>query len=190
MTALHKLPLWQHAASFAARCHAGQLRKDHKTPYVAHPFRVALTVRQLFGVDDEVAMAAALLHDVIEDTPADYDDVLEQFGAEVAGAVAALTKDMRMPEAEREAAYDRQLTAASWQARLVKLADVYDNFCDTLDANSQRKAGLKIERAIECAGDHPKLANAVRLNRELLEQAGTAPQALMGRTELSRRPRR
>ena len=46
----------------------------------------------------------------------DYDELLEQFGPEVAGAVAALTKDARLPQAEREAAYDRQLAAAAWPA--------------------------------------------------------------------------
>src|SRR5687768_1806066 len=122
---------WQQAASFAARAHAGQLRKDGRTPYVAHPVRVALTVRHVFGIDDETALVAALLHDVIEDTKTDYDDLAEEFGRDAADAVAALTKDGRLPEPEREAAYDRQLSAASWQARLVKLADVYDNFCDT-----------------------------------------------------------
>ena len=45
-------PSWQRAASFAARQHHGQFRKDGATPYVAHPVRVALTVRHLFGVDD------------------------------------------------------------------------------------------------------------------------------------------
>jgi guanosine-3',5'-bis(diphosphate) 3'-pyrophosphohydrolase len=105
--------LWQQAASFAARQHQGQLRKDGRTPYFAHPVRVALTVRHVFGVDDETALAAALLHDLIEDTTTDYDDLLEMFGKDVADTVAALTKDSRLPEEQREAAYDRQLSVAS-----------------------------------------------------------------------------
>jgi guanosine-3',5'-bis(diphosphate) 3'-pyrophosphohydrolase len=40
------------AASFAARAHRDQLRKDRQTPYVAHPFRVCLIVRHVFGIDD------------------------------------------------------------------------------------------------------------------------------------------
>jgi guanosine-3',5'-bis(diphosphate) 3'-pyrophosphohydrolase len=105
--------LWPKAASFAARYHQNQMRKDGKTPYIAHPFRVAMTVRDVFGVDDPVALAAALLHDVIEDTTADYDDLDREFGSEVARVVASLTKDMRLPEKEREAAYDRQLATAA-----------------------------------------------------------------------------
>lgn len=122
--------LWQQAASFAARAHAGQVRKDERTPYFAHPVRVAMTVREVFGCDDPVCIAAAFLHDVIEDTATDYDELLEHFGGEVAECVAALTKDMRLPEEEREPTYDRALAEADWRARLVKLADTYDNLCD------------------------------------------------------------
>ena len=135
--------LWRKAAGFAARKHAGQFRKDRQTPYIAHPFRVAMTVRHTFASNDPVALAAALLHDVIEDTTADYDDLDEAFGREVADVVAALTKDMRMREEAREEAYDVQLKAAPWQARLVKLADVYDNLVDCLDdrMRERRSAG-------------------------------------------------
>ena len=56
------------AVSFAARAHRHQLRKDGETPYVAHPFRVCLIVRHIFGIDDPAFLSAALLHDTIEDT--------------------------------------------------------------------------------------------------------------------------
>ena len=49
--------LSQRAASVAARFHNGQLRKDGRTSYIAHPFRVAMTVRDTFGVDDPIALA-------------------------------------------------------------------------------------------------------------------------------------
>src|SRR5688572_4091330 len=86
------------AASFAARAHRHQLRKDGQTPYVAHPFRVCLVVRHVFGIDDPDTLAVALLHDTIEDTTTDYDDLAERLGGRVAAAVAALSKDMRLPE--------------------------------------------------------------------------------------------
>ena len=79
------------AAAFAARAHQHQLRKDGRTPYVSHPFRVCLVVRHLFGIDDPRIHAAALLHDTIEDTTTDYDDIVERFGPDVAGWVAAVT---------------------------------------------------------------------------------------------------
>ena len=80
--------LWQCTHRSLRRMHQGQFRKDGRTPYVAHPFRVAMTVRHAFGVDDEVALAA-LLHDVIEDTAADYDDIAAACGTAVADVVAA-----------------------------------------------------------------------------------------------------
>src|SRR5215813_14126258 len=97
--------LWQKAISFAARAHQGHMRKDGKTPYIAHPFRVAFTVRHVFEEDDIVTLCTALLHDVIEDTRVDYDELEAEFGFEIARAVACLSKDQRMPEQEREPAF-------------------------------------------------------------------------------------
>src|SRR3954447_2724159 len=100
------------AVSFAARAHRGQVRKDGQTPYAAHPFRVCLIVRHVFGIDDPEVLTAALLHDTIEDTTTDFDDLEERFGAPVAGWVAGLSKDTRLPDDEREAAYMATLAAA------------------------------------------------------------------------------
>ncbi len=88
----------------------------------------------------------------------------------MADMVAALTKDMRMKEQEREVEYDRQLVAASWPAKLVKLADVYDNFCDTFEDQQRVKARKKAERAIACAGDDPRLKDAVAAVGKLLDE--------------------
>jgi guanosine-3',5'-bis(diphosphate) 3'-pyrophosphohydrolase len=119
------------AASFAARAHQHQLRKDGETPYASHPFRVCLVVRDLFGVDDHQVLMAALLHDTVEDTKTDFDDIEEQFGADVARWVAMLSKDKRLQEPEREKAYTAQLTDAPWQVKVCKLGDIFDNLLDT-----------------------------------------------------------
>ena len=71
------------------------------TPYASHPTRVCLIVRHLFGVSDERVLAAALLHDTVEDTTTDADDLTERYGPEVARWVAALTKDKRLPDDAR-----------------------------------------------------------------------------------------
>lgn len=123
--------LLNQAISFASRAHRHQLRKDRDTPYVAHVFRVCMTVRHVFGVGDPRVLAAAVLHDTIEDTATDYDDIARRFGDEIAGWVADLTKEMRLPEVEREAAYRRTLAAAPWQVVVCKLADIYDNLADS-----------------------------------------------------------
>jgi hypothetical protein len=93
------------AASFAARAHRHKLRKDGQTPYAAHPFRVCLIVRHVVGIDDPGFLVAALLHDTIDDTTTDFDNLEELFWARVAQWVAAMSKDMRLPDAEREASY-------------------------------------------------------------------------------------
>ena len=160
--------LWQRAAALAARMHHGQFRKDGRTPYFAHPVRVALTIRTVFDVDDEVVLAAALLHDVIEDTPADYDDIEDACGSEVADLVAAMSKDMRVREDRREDAYFRQLAEASWKARLIKLADVYDNLIDSHDERRRRRALERAGQALQLAGDDPRLATARRIVENLV----------------------
>lgn len=162
-------PLWQAAAAFAARAHRHQIRKDGETPYVAHPVRVALTVALVFEHTDEETLAAALLHDVIEDTGADYDDVLELCGRYVADLVAAMTKDMRLIEPQREEQYDAQLAAAPWQARLIKLADVYDNFADAI-GHPKRETDFrkKADRALQLAQGEPRLEKAAAALRALL----------------------
>jgi guanosine-3',5'-bis(diphosphate) 3'-pyrophosphohydrolase len=118
------------ALSFATRAHQGQTRKDGRTPYVAHVFRVCLVVRHVFGIDDPHALMAAALHDVIEDTSTDFDDLVERFGPEVAQWAATLSKDKRLPDQEREAEYVAHLTRAPWQVKVCKLADVFDNLLD------------------------------------------------------------
>lgn len=135
------------AIAFAARAHRHQIRKDGQTPYVSHPFRVAMVVRQVFGFDDPKLIAAAALHDTIEDTTTDYEDLERHFGRTVASWVVTLTKDMRLPEAERERVYCEQLKAAGWQACVCKLADIYDNIADSaLLSDSHRKRTVERSR--------------------------------------------
>lgn len=119
------------AASFAARAHRNQVRKDGETPYFAHTARVCLIVRQVFGIADPDVLATALLHDTIEDTTTDFDDLAERFGTEIAGWVGMLSKDTRSPEEPREAAYHAVLAGAPWQVVVCKLADIFDNLTDS-----------------------------------------------------------
>jgi GTP diphosphokinase / guanosine-3',5'-bis(diphosphate) 3'-diphosphatase len=104
------------AIEIAAHAHAGQVDKAG-APYIFHPLRLML------AVDGVHARMAAVLHDVVEDTPLTFDDLLrEGFPAEVVDAVRALTK---LPGEGRIAAAHR--AAAHPIARRVKLADVSDN---------------------------------------------------------------
>lgn len=127
------------AIAFAARAHHGQLRKDKHTPYVSHVYRVAMTVRHVFGFDDPQLLAAAILHDTIEDTTTDCDDIIEKFGEQVARWVVALTKDKRLADHDREKAYCAQLVAGGWPVCVLKLADVYDNLGDSRDFPAEQR---------------------------------------------------
>ena len=60
------------ARMFATVAHGGQMRKDGKTPYIAHPERV-VKILQKSGIEDEEILASAYLHDVLEDTNSKLD---------------------------------------------------------------------------------------------------------------------
>lgn len=128
------------AVSFASRAHEGQFRKDGKTPYASHPFRVCLTLVHVFKVIDAHVLTAAVLHDTIEDTTTDYDDIEKKFGEQIARWVGLLSKDKRITEAEREPAYMKQLEAAPAEVKLIKLADIYDNVMDARAAGPEQLA--------------------------------------------------
>jgi guanosine-3',5'-bis(diphosphate) 3'-pyrophosphohydrolase len=161
------------AASFAARAHRNQVRKDGQTSYAAHPFRVCLIVRHVFGIDDQEFLTAALLHDTIEDTTTDFDDLAKRFGARVAGWVAALSKDMRLPDDEREAAYMTTLAAAEPAVKVTKLADIFDNLTDSrhLPPARQRTAERSRQYVTALEADLPAIARRpLELVRQLLAE--------------------
>lgn len=133
------------AIAFAARAHQGQFRKDKLTPYVSHVFRVAMIVRDRFGFDDPRMLVAAVLHDTIEDTTTDFDDLDKNFGREIAEWVACLTKIKSLPEVAREEDYLQRLLAAPWQVRACKLADMFDNLSDMTNLPPERR-GHTIKR--------------------------------------------
>jgi guanosine-3',5'-bis(diphosphate) 3'-pyrophosphohydrolase len=164
------------AVSFAACAHQGQVRKDGRTPYVSHAYRVAMIVRQVFGIDDPAVLTAAVLHDTIEDTTTDFDDIAERFGAETAGWVAALSKDKRMPDEAREEAYRSGLAAAPWQVKACKLADICDNLMDSKHL-APEKRGRTIARvqaylkAIDSADLPPPVRRAYDEAMRLVKEA-------------------
>jgi guanosine-3',5'-bis(diphosphate) 3'-pyrophosphohydrolase len=128
------------AIAFAARAHRHQIRKDGQTPYASHVFRVSLILRHVFGIADDRVLTAAVLHDTIEDTTTDYDDLCEKFGEQVAGWVATLSKDKRLPEEQREDAYMAGLAKGPWQVKACKLADMMDNLIDLAHAGPEQRA--------------------------------------------------
>jgi (p)ppGpp synthase/HD superfamily hydrolase len=120
----------ERAKVFATAAHAavGQTRKYTGEPYVVHPMEVASLVESVGGT--EAMVAAALLHDVLEDTGVTVDVLEEQFGSEVADLVLWLTDVSKPGDGNRSTrkALDRQHSAAApAAAQTVKVADLISN---------------------------------------------------------------
>lgn len=116
------------AFSFAFHAHEGQSRKYDGQPYIVHPVAVAKMVEEVGGTKEMIA--AALLHDVVEDTPATLEDIRDEFGSAVANLVYWLTDVSRPSDGNRKKrkAMDRaHIASAPAQAKTVKLADLIDN---------------------------------------------------------------
>lgn len=120
------------AYAFAARAHTGQFRRGvGKVPYINHPCAVAALVTDAGGSD--AAIIAAVLHDVVEDTPVTLSEIKALFGSEVATYVDALTDTPQMeslPAKARKAMQAEKIAQAPEAARLVKLADQTNNLQD------------------------------------------------------------
>jgi (p)ppGpp synthase/HD superfamily hydrolase len=121
------------AAMFADESHAGQKRMFTGEPYIVHPLAVADLV-EASGASEAV-IAAAVLHDVIEDCGVSAAELEEQFGAEVAGLVSEVTNVFRKASggsrAERKAKEIVRLAGVSPDAQSIKVADIIDN-CSSL----------------------------------------------------------
>lgn len=113
------------AAAFARDAHTGQVDKAGR-PYIGHPARVAARVAQAMDSGHplyEEAIAAAWLHDVVEDTAVRIREIDALFGRDVATLVDALTRRAT----EEPAAYYARIRAAGEVAVGIKAADVADN---------------------------------------------------------------
>jgi hypothetical protein len=146
------------AREFAIREHR---RIDHRRKYSKQPYDVHLeAVADLVaGVTDDAEMiAAAWLHDIVEDTPITLDDVAREFGGAVARLVDELTDVSRPGDGNRDArkAIDRaHLAAASPRAKTIKLADLTDNARDICrhDAGFGRVYLGKMEALLAVLGE-------------------------------------
>lgn len=116
------------AENFARVAHHGQYRKYTGEHYANHPFNVSLLVKEAGG--DEDMQIAALLHDVVEDTPITLDIIDHYFGSNVMSLVFYLT-DISKPEdgnrAKRKAIDRGHTQCAPLKAQIIKCADLIDN---------------------------------------------------------------
>ena len=125
--AAERSPLVRNALEQARADHAGQVRNGSGgMPYIEHPVTVAARLDEL-GYRPEV-LAAALLHDVVEDSETSLEDLREKFGDEVAGCVGALTDDESIESyRERKAEHRERVAAADHEALAIYGADKLTN---------------------------------------------------------------
>lgn len=116
------------ALAYAAEAHANQRRKGAaQEPYINHLIEVLDLVARATGGADVELLQAALLHDVIEDTPRGPAEVAETFGERVRDIVLENSDDMSLPKAERRRHRIVAMATKSEAARIVKMADVISN---------------------------------------------------------------
>lgn len=116
------------AIIFATEAHAGQVRKGTTLPYIVHPMEAMSIVATM--TDDPEMLAAAVLHDVVEDTTVTTEDVRREFGDRVAALVTADTntkKDKGDTWHNRKQAAIGRLSAASYDEKIVALGDKLSN---------------------------------------------------------------
>lgn len=111
--------------------HKDQVRKYTGEPYINHPVEV-MNFLQLF-TDDHSILAAALLHDVVEDTDATLDNVRTTFGDDIAMLVNGMTEP-EVPAGtnreKRKETYRKHLEQSSWRVKFIKFGDIYSNTKD------------------------------------------------------------
>lgn len=135
------------AIAFAAHKHRDQRRKDAAaSPYINHPIALANVLANEGGIDDERVLIAAILHDTIEDTETTEQELVREFGQEIAGIVMEVTDDKTLSKAERKHFQIEHAATISRRAKLVKLAD---KVCNLRDVAGSPPADWSVERRQE-----------------------------------------
>ncbi|MBM3971610.1 MAG: bifunctional (p)ppGpp synthetase/guanosine-3',5'-bis(diphosphate) 3'-pyrophosphohydrolase [Planctomycetes bacterium] len=125
-------PLVERAMRIAAQAHRHHHRKGSDLPYITHPAQAAMILLRA-GIDDEEILAAALLHDVVEDTDHTLESLAAEFPPKVVQLVAAMTERKHDHDGrkrswqERKDEHLRQIATEPWEARAIVLADKLHN---------------------------------------------------------------
>ena len=129
----------------AGKAHEGQFRKYSGMPYIVHPIEVATIVQSVDHTDEMIA--AALLHDVVEDTDYSFEDIANEVSPKVSELVKGLTDVSNPQDGNRKVrkAIDKDhLAEQNAEVQTIKLADVISNSQD-IKANDPKFAKVYIE---------------------------------------------
>lgn len=123
--------LLDRAIIFAVRAHAGTERRGKGFPYIVHPME-AVSIAATITPDQEI-LAAAALHDIVEDTDVTVDQIRSEFGDRIASLVAAETDSVMEGKPENETWHERKqvaidrLARVSRDAKIVAMGDKLSN---------------------------------------------------------------
>ncbi|MCI8272915.1 MAG: bifunctional (p)ppGpp synthetase/guanosine-3',5'-bis(diphosphate) 3'-pyrophosphohydrolase [Clostridia bacterium] len=140
--------LVQKAYNYALKKHEGQVRKSGE-PYIVHPTNVAYIIAEL-GLDEHT-VCAALLHDVLEDTETSFENLVQEFGQEIAEMVDGVTKLIKIQYATIEENqvenYRKMFLAMGKDIRviIIKLADRLHNMRTLKYLKEERKIAISQE---------------------------------------------
>jgi guanosine-3',5'-bis(diphosphate) 3'-pyrophosphohydrolase len=124
-------PVLRRATGFAAWKHKGQMRKgEGAIPYVHHPIEVTAILAEIGGVNDIDVLQAGLLHDTIEDTETNRDELETHFGSRVCAIVLEVSDDKSLDKPVRKARQVEHAPHLSDGAQSLKLADKISNVFD------------------------------------------------------------
>lgn len=132
------------ALAFAAERHSRQRRKDvDASPYINHPIALANVLANEAGIDNAEVLAAAVLHDTLEDTETTVADLDAAFGPRICRIVLEVTDDKTLAKAVRKQLQIDLAPQLSHEAKLVKLAD---KICNLRDVATAPPVGWSLER--------------------------------------------
>lgn len=155
------------AFDFACQSHTAQRRKGAAAePYVNHLADVARRVAEATEGRDVNLVAAAILHDALEDTPASYAELELAFGPDIAGLVAEVTDDKEHGKQARKERQVADAPAKSDRAKMLKLADKASN----LTAIVASPPDWPVERRLDYADWAERVAAGLRGVNERLER--------------------
>jgi guanosine-3',5'-bis(diphosphate) 3'-pyrophosphohydrolase len=131
MTQAYDIGLVIRAVEFAAKKHRMQRRKDEDaSPYINHPIALMHVLCIDGGITNPTILAAAALHDTIEDTETTREELEAEFGSAVRQLVVEMTDDKSLPKAERKRLQIEHAPHTSPEGTLVKLSDKICNLRD------------------------------------------------------------
>lgn len=119
------ISLYEQAVSIALHAHRDQVRKNDGSPYIVHPLSVANMLARV-GMNEEV-VAAAVVHDVLEDTAVTQEELLEKLGPVVTTYVVALSEDKNLDWHTRKQNYIQNVTRAGEPVWAISVADKIHN---------------------------------------------------------------